>query len=86
MSKPVTTQRNKSGAPNLREVGSTPEPRIRRKEAKASPETSAQPTPASSARIAAPGEQAVRFDLFDPNARRAFLVGTFNDWQPGVTR
>jgi 1,4-alpha-glucan branching enzyme len=31
-------------------------------------------------------ERAVRFELDIPEARNVSVVGTFNDWKPGVTR
>jgi 1,4-alpha-glucan branching enzyme len=85
MSKRVTIQNDTSSASGLREVGSAPKPGSRRKAAKASPQSSTPPTRVSSERLAAAGQQSVRFELFDRNAREAFLVGTFNDWQPGLT-
>ena len=85
MSKRVTIQNDTSSASGLREVGSASKPGSRRKAAKAGPESSIPPTRVSSERLAAAGQQSVRFELFDRNAREAFLVGTFNDWQPGVT-
>jgi 1,4-alpha-glucan branching enzyme len=85
MSKRITIRSNSSGASDLHEVGSARKPSSRRKTAKANPEGSTPPTQASLERLAATGQRPVRFELFDPNAREAFLVGTFNDWQPGVT-
>ena len=52
---------------------------------KTSPEASPRPAWVSSQPLATPGDQPVPFEFFDPNAQQAFLVGTFNDWQPNVT-
>ena len=61
----------------------------------APPPAVAQPTAAPQAKLAVskpqpaqtqPVRRTVRFEVDIPQARRVFVVGTFNDWKPGATR